>query len=571
MLTLGLIACDASLGAAPPGGDKPALGPDGQPIGDGDTTAPGDGDGVTGDGDGTGDGDTTPPPEFSPFEAQPGQLRRLTRTQFRNSIFDLVGTSINIELIESDSHSGHFSTVGASTVTTSPLGAEQYLAAVETAVDEAFADQASWIARLGCTPVDGDTSCFRSFLDSAGARAFRRPLTTVEADELVAVAATAETELGSALEGTRWGTIALLSSMHFLYRPELGTLSGDALRISGYEMATRLAFLIYNSIPDQALLDDAASGALDTDAGIVTAAERMLGTPRGREAVAAFAEDYMRLDRIFGQPKDPGHYPAYSAGLKEGMRQDMREVWAQIAHDEDASVLDLFSTRRVYANAELATLYGLDPTGLDSSTFATFDLPADGPRGGILSKAGFLSQFANQIEGSPTLRGKFIREAVMCQDVPLPPPNVALELPEANPDIPTTKRERLAMHNTEDICAHCHAMMDPLGFPLEQFDAIGQFRTTELGLTIDPSGEFDGTPVADAANLGEVMNESATVAECLVQKFYSYALGRPAMPTDNGLIYEMGAGFEVSGHRMRQLILALVASEAFSSVTPQPE
>lgn len=575
MLALGLLACEASLGNVPPE-SEPVLGPDGKPIpgdGDGDRNGDGDGDGLAGDGDGDGDGAV----EFSPFAPQPGQLRRLTRTQFRNSVFDLVGTSIDIELIEADSHSGHFSTVGAATVTTSPLGAEQYLAAVETAVDEAYADQASWTALLGCTPVAGDPSCFRSFLESAGARAFRRPLTAVEIDELTAVAATAELELGSAEEGTRWGTIALLSSMHFLYRPELGTLGassaegGDVLRISGYEMATRLAFLIYNSLPDQELLAEAASGALDTKEGVVAAAQRMLGTPRAREAVAAFAEDYMRLDRIFGQPKDPTLYPAYNAALREGMRQDMREVWAQVAFDDDASALDLFSTRRVYANAELATLYGLDPTGLDSSTFATLDLPMDGSRGGILSKAGFLSQFANQIEGSPTLRGKFIREALLCQNVPVPPPNLALELPEANPDAPTTKRERLAMHSTVDACSHCHAMMDPLGFPLEQFDAIGEFRTTELGLTIDASGEFDGTPVTDAANLGEVLNESDTVAACLVQKFYSYALGRPKLPTDNGTIHELTGPFAESGHRMRELILDLVESDAFSMVTSQPE
>lgn len=572
ILMLGLAACEANLGGDAQDPDAAApVGPDGQPVaGDGDS--PGDGDAlvVPGDGDGDGDGDMTPQ-EFAPFAPQPGQLRRLTRTQFANSISDLLGVTIDLEQLEADSHSGHFSTIGASTVTTSPLGAEQYLTAVEGAVGEAFADEASWVSFLGCTPVALDTSCFSSFLQSVGTRAWRRPLTTEETDALLAVASTAETELGSALEGTRWGTVALLSSMHFVYRPELGSMGGAGLRISGYEMAMRLSFLIYNSLPDQELLDAAASGSLDTAAGVVAEAQRMLGTPRGREAVAAFAEDYMRLDRIFGQPKDPELYPAYGAALQEGMRQEMREVWAQVAFDDDASVLDVFSTRRVYANAELAALYGLDSTGLSSTSFATFDLPADGPRGGVLSKAGFLSQYANQIEGSPTLRGKFIREALMCQTVPAPPANVALELPEANPDVPTTKRDRLAMHREEEVCANCHGMMDPLGLPLEQFDAIGQFRTTELGLMIDPTGEFDGTPVANAANLGEVLSESTTVADCLVQKFYAYALGRPKLSTDNGLVYELGNNFEASGHKMRQLILDLVASEAFSAVTPQPE
>lgn len=567
LVVLGLMACEASLGTDPDQ-EGPQLGPDGKPLpGDGD--AAGDGDWY-GDGDGVvGDGDA--PPEFAAFAPQPGQLRRLTRVQFRNSISDLLGVEINERGLEADSYNGHFSTVGASTVVTSNLGAEQYLNAVEEAVSEVYADETRWSTFLGCTPAMGDDSCFRSFLDTVGKRAWRRPLSPEEVEDLVAVANTAETELGSALEGTRWGTIALLSSMHFVYRPELGTAGPSGMRINGYEMATRLAFLIYNSLPDQELLNEAASGALDSVDGVVAAAERMLNTPRGRESVAAFGEDYMRLDRIAGQAKDPGLYPEYVPALQEAMRRDMRETWAQVGFDDDANILDLFSTRLVYANAELASLYGLDPTGLDSSTYQTMELPADGPRGGILSKAGFLSQFANQIEGSPTLRGKFIREALMCQEVPVPPPDIALELPEANPDVPTTKRDRLAMHRESPACANCHAMMDPLGLPLEQFDAIGEFRTTELGLTIDATGEFDGVPVDDAAHLGEVLNESDTVAECLVEKFYSYALGRPDFPTDDGTIYGLAQAFSGSGHRMRDLIVSLVATEAFAAVAPQPE
>lgn len=561
----GLFACEATLSSEP--GDGTPLGPDGKPIsGDGD--GPGDGDGQ-GDGDGLGDGDA--PREFAAFMPQPGQLRRLTRTQFRNAISDLLGVRIEVGDLEPDSYSGHFSTVGASTVVTSPLGAEQYLDTVEDAVGEAFADEAVWTAFLGCTPAPGDETCFRSFLDSVGKRAWRRPLGPEEIEDLVAVANGAEAELGSALEGTRWGTIALLSSLHFVYRPELGTSGADGLRVGGYEMAARLAFLIYNSLPDAELLADAESGVLNTVDGVVATAERMLDSPRGREAAASFGEDYMRLDRIAGQAKDPGLYPAYNPALKEAMRLDMRETWAQVGFDDDASLLELFATRRVYANAELASLYGLDATGLDSTTYDTLELPADGPRAGILSKSGFLSQFANQIEGSPTLRGKFIREALMCQSVPLPPEGVALELPEANPDQPTTKRDRLAMHSTEPVCANCHLMMDPLGLPLEQFNAIGEFRTTELGLTIDSSGEFDGVPVENAAELGQVLSQSDSVAECLVEKYFSYALGRPELNTDLGTIYQLAETFSDSGHRMRELILSLVASDAFSKVTPQPE
>ena len=179
-------------------------------------------------------------------------------------------------------------------------------------------------------------------------------------------------------------------------------------------MAGRLSFLIWNSLPDQMLMDQAASGMLGTADGIRTAVTRMLTATGGRESVSAFAEEYMRLDRILTQAKDPAGFPEYTPTLQSAMVRDMRDTWATLAFDDQASALDLFTTTKVVVNSELAKLYGLDTTGLTATTFQTKSLPATGPRAGILSKAAFLSQFANQQSGSPTLRGKFMREALMC-------------------------------------------------------------------------------------------------------------------------------------------------------------
>jgi hypothetical protein len=298
-------------------------------------------------------------------------------------------------------------------------------------------------------------------------------------------------------------------------------------------------------------------------------AERMLQAPAGRRAVGAFAEEYMRLDRVLTQAKDASLFPDYGPALQAAMVRDMRESWEITAYDNDGSALGIFSTTTVVANAELATLYGLDASGLDSDTFRAFELPGDGPRLGILSKAGFLSQFANQKEGSPTLRGKFIREALMCQPVQPPPGNIALELPEPSDDAPMTKRERLEVHRDSPACAGCHDLMDPMGLPLENFDAIGRFRTTDHGLPIDASGEFDGTPVADARALGMVMSSSDTVAACLARKYYSYAVGHEQREVDAGVVQALTASFKASGYRLRSLILEIVTSEAFGSVAPQ--
>jgi hypothetical protein len=305
--------------------------------------------------------------------------------------------------------------------------------------------------------------------------------------------------------------------------------------------------------------------------GVLAAAERLLAAPEGRRAVGSFAEDYMRLDRVLTQAKDASLYPQYGPVLQQAMVRDMREVWEIVAFDEDSSALGLFSTRKAVVNAELAQVYGLDASGLSSDTFALLSLPENSPRIGILGKLAFLSQFANQKEGSPTLRGKFMREALMCTPVTPPPGNVALELPEPPADKPMTKRQRLEAHRTGASCALCHALMDPMGLPFETFDAIGSYRTTDHGLDIDASGEFDGIVVANPRELGEVMSSSQSVADCLVRKVYSYAVGHEERDVDAIVITALQDSFEASGYRLKQLLLDIASSEAFASVAPQTD
>ncbi|WP_437965669.1 DUF1592 domain-containing protein [Sorangium sp. So ce260] len=496
----------------------------------------------------------------------------MTRTQFRNAVRDVFGVEVNLNELDPDSWNGNFATIGATTVVTSERGVEQYHAAIENAVDAVFANSAKRDQFIGCTPSGAqDDACVRGFLQAQGLRAWRRPLETAEVDRLAAVAANAATELGSAVEGARWATVALFTSPNFLYRPELGAPSADgSLRLTGYEMASRLAFLLWNSLPDEELLEQAASGTLDTVEGVRAAATRLLDAPAGREAIGAFAEEYMRLDRVGTQAKDTGLFPEYGPALQAAMVRDMRDTWEVLAFEDQASALDLFSTTKVVVNTELAQLYGLDTTGLSSSTFEVRSLPADGPRVGILGKAGFLSQFANQKEGSPTLRGKFMREALMCTLVPPPPGDVALELPEPPADRPLTKRQRLEVHRTNPACAGCHGFMDPLGLPLETFDAIGRYRTTDHGLPIDPSGDFNGEPVADARELGMTVSASDKVARCLVRKYYAYAAGHEERDVDGSVLAALADSFEASGFKLRDLVLDVVTNEAFSSVAPQP-
>jgi hypothetical protein len=339
--------------------------------------------------------------------------------------------------------------------------------------------------------------------------------------------------------------------------------------LTGFEMASRLAFLLWNSAPDQALLDDAASGKLDTAEGVRTAAERLLQAPAGRQAIGAFAEEYMRLDRVGTQAKDSGLFPEYTPALQAAMVRDIRGVWESLAFDDQANALELFTTNKVVVNLELARLYGLDTTGLDSNTSKLMTLPADSPRVGVLGRAGFLSQFANQKEGSPTLRGKFIREAFLCMPVQPPPGNIDTVLEEPPADMPMTKRQQLEQHRTNPACSGCHSLMDPLGLPFETFDAIGRYRTMERGLTIDPSGEFETQAVGNAREFGAAIGASRTVAQCFARKFHSYAMGHKERDVDGSVVNALADSFQASGFKLRQLVLDVVTHQAFSSVAPQ--
>lgn len=561
------------------GGTTAATGGSAGVTSSGGTTAQG-GSGATGSGGtaGTGTGATGGAgPVTPPFEPAPGMLRRLTRTQFRGAIRDLLGEPIDVTELEADStNSGDFAVTSAGVVSTSRTGVDQYQTVIEEAVGAVFSDETKWQALVGCTPsgTPGDT-CARGYFERFGRRAWRRPLEAAEVDRLMTLAESAATELGSAVDGVRWATVAVLASPNFIYRAELGAPSvGGALRFTGFEMASRLAFLIWNSLPDDALLDEAAAGTLQTVEGVRAAAERLLNSPAGREAVGNFAEEYMRLDRVLLQAKDPELYPEYTSTLKVAMVRDMRGAWESVAFDEQTSALNVFVSGATVVNSELAALYGLDATGLDPNTFRSATLPA-GPRTGILGKSGFLSQFANQKYGSPTLRGKFISEAFLCTPVDPPPGNVNTDIPEPLPDRPMTRRQQLSEHSTNPTCAGCHMMMDPMGFPFENFDAIGRYRTLDHGLPVDASGEFpqsDGTqlPVADAVEFAQAASSSEIVARCMLRKYYSYAMGYKERDVDAAAVEALYESFRTSGFKLRDLILNVVTHEAFASVAAQP-
>ena len=510
------------------------------------------------------------------FGPAPGAYRRLTASAFRNSLRDLLQGPVTVGTLEPDSWSvGGFASVSAATVAISATGVERYQAAIDSATAAAFADTTRRNALLGCTPKSAtDTACFHSFVTKFGRLAWRRPLTAAQVTRYTTLISTVAANLGDVNEGMRAGMQGLLLSPNFLYRLERGAApaaGGNGFwQYTGSEIASRLSYFLTNSTPDTTLLDLADQNGLQTKEAILAQADRLLASPLGRESIGNFATDLYQLEVIATRAKDP-KFTEYTPALQTAMIQEIPAMFQAIVFDRNASALELLTTRNTSVNKELAALYGLPTTGLSSTALTAATLPATAQRAGLLTTAGFLSIFANQEEGSPSLRGKFIRETILCGIVPMPPPDVTPEFPDLPAGVVQTKRQRLSAHQTVQTCAVCHKQMDPLGLPLENFDAIGKYRTNEHGLAIDVSGEVDGVPFNGPIELGQTLAANPAAADCLVRNMYRYGTGHVETTSEQPVLDNLKSAFRAGGHHMRDLIRDIVSSDGFRFVAaPAP-
>ncbi len=520
---------------------------------------------------GSGTGGTPVPVAFAPAG---GAYRRLTSTAFQNSLRDLLGGSVTVGELEPDSWSvGGFASVSAATVSISQVGVEDYQAAIDAATKQVFADTTRRDKLLGCKPQSvSDTTCFQSFVKTFGRLAWRQPLTTAQVTRYAQLIGTVAANMADAYEGMRAGMSGLLQSPNFLYRLERGaapaTGGSPFWQYTSREMASRLSYFLTNSTPDATLLSLADSDGLTTADAVRQQADRLLSTPAGHESVKNFATELYQLGIIAARAKDPTMYPQYTAALQNAMMQEIPAMFENIVFTQNSSAMDLFTTRNTFVTKELATLYGLPTTGLSSTTLSPATLPADGLRAGLLGTAGFLSLYASQKEGSPTQRGKFIRQTLLCQTIPDPPANVNLMLPDPPAGVVLTKRDKLTNHEAVASCAVCHKLMDPLGLTLENFDAIGGLRTTDNGLPIDVSGSLDTTSFNGPVELGQVLASQPATADCLVRNFYRYGTGHVETASEQPVLDALKAQFRSGGYKVRDLLLAIVTSDGFRYVAP---
>jgi hypothetical protein len=510
------------------------------------------------------------PPAGQPEEVALGEpvLPRLTAKQYRSALIDLFGKALPETPVQPDTNPFLFTSIGATTDPLSELGVQQIEEAADRVSFIVFDDPERRAALVGCEPAAPGDACVAGFLRSFGRSALRRTLDAGEIERWVKIS----TDLsgGDAWTGLRTAVAGMLQAPSFVYRVELGEPDPDnppRLRYTDFEMASRLSFLLWNAPPDDALLDAAERGELTTGGGIEAAARRLLDSPRARESIQEFFAQYLDLGKLDGMSRDATLYPSFSPALAEAMRTEAKLLAFDLVFRRDADMRELFSTRRTFVNVELAALYGVEASGATAVAFVPVELPADGPRAGLLTSAAFLTMNAHEATTSPTLRGKYLRERVLCSEVPPPPPDVNTDI-EPTPGDPKTLREQLEQHRSNPSCAGCHSFIDPPGFLFESFDAIGAFRTTDNGYPIDASGDLDGVPLANARALADHLATDERVSRCMVKQLFRHAMGRLDDPPERPALDAMHERFASSGYRFRELVVALVTSQSYRFVSP---
>jgi Protein of unknown function (DUF1592)/Protein of unknown function (DUF1588)/Protein of unknown function (DUF1595)/Protein of unknown function (DUF1587)/Protein of unknown function (DUF1585) len=500
-------------------------------------------------------------------------LRRLTHSQYNNTVRDLLGDhSRPADRFPPEDFVNGFRNQ-LQTQGMPPLLAEAYGASAEKLALNAF--RAGDVNKLvPCTPSrPGDAKCRDQFVRTFGLRAFRRPLTDVEFQRYTALFGAQATKTDRFLDGARVVVEAMLQSPKFLFHAE----DGPDGRFRDYEIASRLSYFLWDTMPNQRLLDAAASGELRTPEGLERIARSMLEEPPARQALDEFFAQWLRFDRALGAVKDRRRYPEFTPELAAMMVLETRMLLGHLVWN-DGNFMDAFTAEYSFLNSDLAKLYGVPAP---SGEFELVKFPAEARRSGILGQASFLSSTAGPVETSPTARGIFVREQLLCQHVPNPPPGVNTEVPEPDPARPLPRRQRLQAHVDNPTCASCHRLMDPIGFGLENYDAVGRWRDKELielrdadndrsaktvELPIDSTGELAGvasSTFSEPRQIGRVLAGNRVCQECVVKQVFRYVFGRVETADDRDTIRSTFTTFRESGFRFKELLVALVRSPQF--------
>lgn len=495
----------------------------------------------------------------------PSPVRRLTHFEFDNTLRDLLGDDTRPSSAFPPDERLSIFTNDANAQTVTRLLAEGYLNAAEGAGARALANLSPGPGSLLSCPIETvDDACVDAFIDDFGARAFRRPLDGDDHADLRAAFEAGRAE-GDARSGIASVIEVALQSPEYLYRVELGpspVSAPVAIAAGPWELAARLSYLFWGTMPDAALFVAAQSGELSTAGGVGAQAERLLADPRTRVTFASFYQQFLELDQLDDLEKDASIYATFEPAIRTAFRGETLTFIDSVLWNGDARLSTLLTAPYTFVNGKLAAFYGLPP--VDGTTFRRVDVdPAR--RGGLLTQGAFLATRAKFNQTSPVHRGKFVRERLFCTSPAPPPPDLMIRPPEL--DLNLTTRERFAQHSADPYCAGCHHLMDPIGLGFEHFDGAGVWRDTESGQPVDGSGELTGTDVDGTFDgvreLERRLAGSAEVERCTTNQWFRFAHGRADAPDDACSLEQLGRDFHASGGDLRKLLVAITRTDAF--------
>jgi mono/diheme cytochrome c family protein len=401
----------------------------------------------------------------------------------------------------------------------------------------------------------------REILTRVAHRAYRRPPTKAEVDHLMNLAKLVHHQGGSFYESMQVALEGVLMSPNFLFRIEQDPPGDTTHRISDPELASRLSYFLWSSMPDDELLALAENNTLHQPEVLHAQMKRMLADPRARSIASNFGGQWLETRNLQFQKPDPKMFPGYDLELRDDMETET-EMFIESVIQEDRSILDFLNGKYTFLNQRLAEFYGIP--GVQGREFRRVDLNGT-ERSGIITQASVLTASSYPTRTSPTIRGKWVLTNILNTPPPAPPANVPALADTATGGKVVSVRERLEMHRSNPVCASCHSRMDPLGFALENYDAVGRWRTSEDGLPVDASGRLpDGKAFSGGDGLKALlMANSSKFVDCLTEKLLTYALGRGVEPYDRPAVLKIENRVENNGYRFTELVGGIVDSAPF--------
>lgn len=506
---------------------------------------------------------------LSPVGLGPSPVRRLSRDEYRQTVTDLLGIDADafLDLIPPDAANPFDN--DASSQTVSAAWIEGAKAVADRIAAALVAQPARVMAVLPCTPTGpADAACLKKFVEKTGSRFLRRPLLAEEVDRYTAVSQVSIAD-NNFLSGVELLVRVWLQNIEFLYRVEIGTpVAGttDVVRLTPYETAARLSYLLWGSMPGPELVMHAAAGRLMTGADLRDTAQQMVADPRARVQMQRMHAMWLNYTRT------PG-----TAAIAAALKQETDALVGKVIFDDNASWFDLFTSTTTFADDTLAKHYGMTGPGPGPAKWLPYD--GVGDRKGILSHGAILSNGGKFGDTSPVQRGLWVRRRLMCQEIPSPPPElaVAVDSPPMGDTANVCKKVRYLAHSAGG-CSGCHGSMDPIGFGLEAFDTQGQYRTTEPGRTDCPidgqgamGGDADAKTFKGPGELATRLIESGRLEACFSENLMRFVRGRPSLPGEPVSDDVMTERFREADHRVLPLLVDLASSEAFRYRSLQKE